>query len=281
MRLLVTGAQGMLGRRVCAEAAQRGHEVLPTDLPDLDLTYAQAVFDRIGDEAPDAVVHCAAYTAVDAAEDKEELATAINGEAAGHVAAAAGRYGAFVVAMSTDYVFSGEARDGRPYVESDPPDPRTAYGRSKLAGEQAVADCGADHAIVRSAWLYGAGGRNFVDTMLELAQDRDEVSVVTDQVGSPTWTGHLAPALIEVAERRLPGIHHLAGGGSCSWHDLAVETFARAGVECRVVPVASDALDRPAPRPPWSVLDSERTDGLRLAPWQDGLAAYLAERSPA
>ena len=276
MRLLVTGAEGMLGRRMADEAARRGHDVVGVDLGDFDLVDAQAVFDGVAEVQPEAVVHCAAYTDVDGAEADEERATLVNGEAAGHVTAAAGRHGAFVVALSTDYVFAGDA--DRPYVESDPPAPRSAYGRSKLAGEEAVASVGTSAAIARTAWLYGAGGKNFVDTMLELASDRDEVSVVTDQVGCPTWTGHLAPALLDVAERRLEGIHHLAGGGQCSWHEFAVEIFERSGVDCRVAPTTSEDFKRPAPRPAWSVLGSERDDAIALPSWQEGLAAYLKER---
>ncbi len=235
------------------------------------------MFDALGDLAPDAVVHCAAYTDVDGAESDEELALRVNATAASHVAAAAGLNGAFVVAVSTDYVFAGDA--DRPYTEADEPAPRTAYGRTKLAGERAVAESGAEHAIARTAWLYGAGGKNFVDTMLGLAAERDEVSVVDDQVGCPTWTGHLAPALLDVAEERLSGVHHLAGAGQCSWADLAEEAFRLAGAGCAVRRVTSEEFVRPAPRPAWSVLATERADAIRLAPWQDGLRAYLEERS--
>src|SRR3954453_2002880 len=266
----------MLGRGVGAEGAQRGHDAVGVDIGDFDLIDAQAVFDHTAEIQPDAVIHCAAYTDVDGAEADEERATLVNGEAAAHVAAAAGRHGAFVVAVSTDYVFAGDA--DRPYVESDPPAPRSAYGRSKLAGEEAVAAIGTAAAIARTAWLYGAGGKNFVDTMLQLGSDRDEVSVVTDQIGCPTWTGHLAPALLDVAEGRLEGIHHLVNSGQCSWHDFAVEIFERAGVDCRVAATTSAEFKRPAPRPAWSVLGSERDDAIALPPWQEGLDAYLKER---
>ncbi|HEU4977357.1 MAG TPA: NAD(P)-dependent oxidoreductase, partial [Solirubrobacteraceae bacterium] len=171
--------------------------------------------------------------------------------------------------------------DGRktiPYVEDDPPAPVGAYGRTKLAGEEAVAAAGPDHAIVRTAWLFGSGGRNFVDSMLALAEGRDEVSVVTDQVGCPTWTGHLAPALVELAERRDTGVFHVAGAGRCSWYELAVEAFVVAGVDCRVVPTTSEAFPRPAPRPAFSVLESIRPEAPILPPWQEGLRAHLAQR---
>jgi dTDP-4-dehydrorhamnose reductase len=279
MRVLVTGAAGMLGHRVVAEARDLGHTALPTDIDDLDLTDEGAVRERVAAEGPHAIVNCAAYTDVDGAESDEALATRVNAGAAANVARACAASGAMLVHVSTDYVFSGDA--DRPYVETDEPAPRTAYGRSKLAGEQAVAESGAHHAICRTAWLYGAGGKNFVDTMLSLAEDRDEVSVVTDQVGSPTWTGHLAPALIEVAERGATGIHHLAGAGQCSWYELAVELFDAAGVHCRVLPTTSEAFVRPAPRPAYSVLAAERDDAITLGPWHEGLVAYLRERVPA
>jgi dTDP-4-dehydrorhamnose reductase len=277
VKVVVTGAAGMLGHRVAAVAAERGHEVLATDLPGLDLTDAGAVAELIATETPDAIVHCAAYTDVDGAESDEQLARLVNGDATANVGAAAAAAGAFVVAVSTDYVFAGDAAE--PYLESAEPDPRTAYGRTKLVGERALADSGADHAIARTAWLFGAGGANFVDTMLLLSSTNDKLRVVDDQVGCPTWTGYLAPALLDVAERRGTGIHHLAGAGACSWRDLAVETFRLAEVGVEVVPVTSEEFPRPAPRPAWSVLDSERADAIRLPRWQQHVAAYLKERA--
>jgi dTDP-4-dehydrorhamnose reductase len=277
MRVVVTGAAGMLGHRVVADAVARGHEATGTDLPELDLLDAPAVAAFVAGAAPDAIVHCAAYTDVDGAEADEETARAVNADASANVAAAGAAAGAFVVAVSTDYVFAGDAE--RPYLETDAPAPRTAYGRTKLLGEQAVAAATADHAIARTAWLFGAGGGNFVDTMLRLAADRDEVRVVDDQIGCPTWTGHLAPALLDVAERRLAGVHHLAGGGRCSWAGLATETFRQAGAACRVEPVGTQEFPRPAPRPAWSVLGSARADALTLPRWEDHVSGYLAERS--
>jgi dTDP-4-dehydrorhamnose reductase len=267
MRLVVTGANGMLGHRVVAEAEGRGHEVRGTDLPELDLSDADAVHDALEGEH---VIHCAGYTDVDGAEADEQTATRVNGEATGNVA----RVAAHVVAVSTDYVFDGEAT--RPYVESDPPRPRTAYGRSKLAGESAVRAAGDHHAIVRTAWLFGAGGPNFVDTMLRLGRERDEVSVVVDQVGSPTWTGHLAPVLVALAEREASGVFHAAGAGACSWHELTLEAYRVAGISTPVRETTSAQFVRPAARPGFSVLASEREDGVRLPPWQDGVKGHLA-----
>jgi dTDP-4-dehydrorhamnose reductase len=278
MRLLVTGGAGMLGQAVAAAATRLGHAVVALSRVELDVTDANHVRRVIVAAEPRAVINCAAWTDVDGAETAEAAATAVNGAGAGNVARAAGETGARVVHVSTDYVFDGTK--STPWVESDPVGPIGAYGRSKLAGEEEVAAAGGEHAIVRSAWLFGAGGRNFVDTMLALGEDQDEVSVVADQVGSPTWTGHLAEALIELAERRGDvGIFHAAGAGACSWYELAVEVFARSGVRCRVLPTTAERYARPAPRPAYSVLGTERDAAPILPPWQQGVAAYLAEKA--
>jgi dTDP-4-dehydrorhamnose reductase len=280
MRLLVTGAAGMLGHRVLDDARALGHDVVGIDLPDLDLTDEAATVRRVAELAPDTIINCAAYTNVDAAEEHEELAGAVNADAAGHLGRAAAQIDARVVHVSTDYVFDG-TKD-TPWVESDRTAPLGAYGRTKLAGERQLAHACSEHAIVRTAWLFGAGGPNFCDTMLRLAAERDEVSVVTDQVGSPTWTGHLSPALIELAERRGDvGIFHGAGDGACSWNELTLELFERAGVSCRVLPTTSEQFKRPAPRPAWSVLGTERDPGIVLPPWQDGVQGHLNEREKA
>jgi dTDP-4-dehydrorhamnose reductase len=275
MRLLVTGAAGMLGSDVVAAAA--GHEVVALARAELDITDAGAVRAAVAGARPDAVINCAAWTNVDGAESAEAEATAINGDGAGHVAAAAAQAGAFVVHVSTDYVFAGDATE--PYAEADPTGPRSAYGRSKLAGEQAVAAAAPSaHAIVRTAWVFGPHGRNFVDTMLRLGGERDELGIVADQIGCPTYTGHLARALLEVAERRPTGVLHVTGGGRCSWYDLAVATFQRAGLSVTVRPITTAEYPLPAPRPAFSVLGSTRADAPTLPSWQEGLAAHLAAR---
>src|SRR5215217_5359141 len=274
MRLLVTGAAGMLGRDVSAAAADAGHDVTPLSRRDLDIADSAAVAAALRAARPDAVVNCAAWTDVDGAEADERMATAVNGAGAGNVAAAAAAVDAFVVHVSSDYVFDGAATD--PYVESSATAPLGAYGRSKLAGELAVARAAADgHAIVRSSWLFGAHATNFVATMLRLARERDALSVVDDQVGCPTFPGHLAPALVAIAQRRLGGIRHVAGAGSCSWHDLAAATFAATGADVELTRGRTADLGRPAPRPAYSVLRSERPGTPVLPPWQDGLHAYL------
>jgi dTDP-4-dehydrorhamnose reductase len=276
-RLLVTGAGGMLGRAVVDAANRLGHEVQACTRAELDIVDADATRLALVSSRPRAVINCAAYTDVDGAESDWQGAEAVNAQGARNVAAAAAEVGAFVVHVSTDYVFDGSKRE--PWLESDPVAPLGVYGETKLAGERAVASANPAHAIVRTAWLFGAGGRNFVDTMLALGAQRDEVSVVTDQVGCPTWTGHLAGALVEVAERPdETGIHHIASSGSCSWNELALETFDRAAIDCRVLPATSEQFVRPAARPAYSVLGTQRRDPLVLPPWQDGLAAYLATR---
>jgi dTDP-4-dehydrorhamnose reductase len=177
------------------------------------------------------------------------------------------------VHVSSDYVFDGTATE--PYTEDAPTGPQGAYGRSKLAGEQAIAAAGARAAIVRSSWLFGPHGKNFVDTMRRLGAERDELAVVDDQVGCPTYTGHLAPALVAIAERGLTGVLHVAGGGHCSWYDLAVATFEETGIACSVRRQSTAELGRPAPRPAFSVLASTRTDAPVLPPWRAGLKAHL------
>ena len=267
----------MLGTDLVAAGERAGHEVRALARADLDVRDAAAVRAAVAAARPDAVVNSAAYTDVDGAEADEGAATALNGDAAGHVAAAAHAAGAFTVQVSTDYVFDGRAT--RPYVESSPTAPLGAYGRSKLAGERAVAAAapGDAHAVVRTSWLFGVHGANFVATMLRLAEERDALTVVDDQVGCPTFTGHLATALVALAEARAPGIHHVAGAGSCSWHDLAAAAFAARGATVALARGRTADLGRPAPRPAYSVLRTERADTPVLPPWEEGLHAYLEE----
>jgi dTDP-4-dehydrorhamnose reductase len=268
MRLLVTGAAGMLGRDVVAAAGNGGHEVAALARADLDITDAHAVRAAIQAARPDAVINCAAWTDVDGAEEHEAAATAVNGAGAANLAAAA----EYVVHVSSDYVFDGDARE--PYTEDAPTAPRSAYGRSKLAAEQALA--GANAAIVRSSWLFGPHGKNFVDTMRRLGAEREEIAVVDDQVGCPTYSGHLAPALVAIAAGRLAGTFHFAGSGHCTWFDLAVATFEETGIACHVRRQSTAATGRPAPRPAFSALASTRGDAPVLPPWREGLRAHLA-----
>jgi len=276
VKVLVTGAGGMLGREVTTFCHARDHEVVAMAHPALDICDAAAVAAALERYRPDAVVNCAAFTDVDGAEDDEPGAMRVNDGGAALLAGAANSIGAKIVQPSSDYVFDGSAR--APYVESDMPAPLSAYGRSKLAGETSVAVANPHHFIVRSAWLFGLGGKNFVETMLRLGTEQPEVLVVSDQVGCPTYTRHLGEALAILAEGEEFGIHHIAGGGQCSWYEFAQEIFDQAGLECRVMAGTTEMLARKAPRPAYSVLGTQRPEPIRLPHWRRGLAEYLAER---
>jgi len=275
--ILVTGAGGMLGRDFMIAARERDHDVVGLDHAALDITDPGAVEAAVSEYCPDVVVNCAAYTDVDGAESEERLAMRMNDEAAGLVAGAAASIGARIVQPSSDYVFDGTSR--RPYVESDMTGAISSYGRSKLAGETSVAAANPRHLIVRASWLFGIAGNNFVETMLRIGEERPEVLVVSDQVGCPTYTRHLAQGIAELLERDDYGIHHMAADGACSWYEFAQEIFDQAGVECRVMAGTTEMLARPAPRPAYSVLGTERPDAIRLPHWRQGLAEYLAERA--
>jgi dTDP-4-dehydrorhamnose reductase len=277
MKVLVTGAGGMLGRDVVLAAGNAGHDVVGFGHTELDVTDPAAIGAKFELERPDVVINCAAWTDVDGAEEAEEAATAVNGVAAGNVAAAAAEVGASVVYVSSDYVFDGSK--GAPYVETDQTAPLSAYGRSKLAGEEATAAANKRHFVVRSSWLFGISGSNFVETMLRLASTQNEVLVVRDQVGSPTYTWHLAYGIVRLIEGIEFGIHHMAAGGACSWYDFAREIFDQAKVECLVLSATTDMLGRPAPRPAYSALASQREHAIELPPWRDGLSAYLSQRA--
>ena len=274
-KLLVTGAKGMLGQAVVAAAEKSADQTLALGHRELDITNAAAITATIDEFEPDALINCAAWTDVDGAETEEAAATEINGAGAANLAESCAASGVRLVHVSTDYVFDGTATE--PYVESSPVNPQSAYGRSKLAGETAIEAAGGDHAIVRSAWMFGAGGSNFVGTMLKLGAEREQIEVVTDQIGCPTWTGHLAPALVACAAANGTGILHAVGGGRCSWFDLASETISLAGLKAKVEPTTTDSFPRPAPRPAFSVLGSERGDEAIVLPdWHEGLRGYLA-----
>jgi dTDP-4-dehydrorhamnose reductase len=276
VKVLITGAGGMLGRDVTMACHARGQEVVAASHSELDICDPAAVDSALASHRPDAVINCAAFTDVDGAEDEEAAATRINDEGAALLAAAAQGIGAKIVQPSSDYVFDGTSRV--PYVESNMPAPISAYGRSKQAGETSVAVANPRHFIVRASWLFGVGGKNFVETMLRLGGEQPEVLVVSDQVGCPTYTRHLGEALAMLVEGEEYGIHHIVGGGQCSWYEFAQEIFDQAGVECRVMAATTEMLARKAPRPAYSVLGSERAEPITLPHWRRGLAEYLAER---
>ena len=274
---LVTGAGGQVGHRVAALLRDVGTPVVAPTHAELDVTDRDAVDALVAEHRPEVVVNAAAYTAVDAAEQDEQSADRVNHLGPRYLAEALARHGGRLVHVSTDYVFDGTAN--RPYEPDDPTGPRSAYGRTKLAGEQAVRAALPDRAhVVRTAWVYGGPNPNFVDTMRRLERERETVDVVADQIGSPTWAADLAAALVELGRADLPGgVLHYVNAGQASWYDLAREVFRLAGADpSRVHPVDTAAFPRPAPRPAWSVLSTKAWTAAGLTaprPWQDALAA--------
>lgn len=266
----------MLGCDAVRAVERAGHEVVALARSDLDVTDAAIVMETVRNSRPDVVLNCAAWTDVDGAESRPEDALEVNGPGAGNVARAAAACQAWTIHISSDYVFDGAKPE--PYVESDPVGPLSAYGRSKLAGEREVAAAAPGrHTIVRSSWLFGAGGPCFPATIMRLAAERDELKVVDDQVGCPTFTGHLAQGLVQIAARPPIGVVHVAGGGSCSWYEFAREIVKAAGVSCEVKPCRTTEMPRPARRPANSVLGTERGhEAPALPDWRAGLAEYLA-----
>jgi len=277
VRWLVVGSHGQLGRDLLHVLARRDADTVDdVDLPELDIRDVDAVRARL--RGADVVVNAAAWTDVDGAEAEEDAAYAVNALGAGNVARACAESGALVVHLSTDYVFDGTATS--PYAEDATPSPRSAYGRTKAAGEDLVLGAAPDGYVVRTAWLYGAGGRNFVRTMAGLARRDGPVDVVVDQHGSPTWSRHLAAAIIELAAARPPaGIYHVTNSGTTTWHGLASAVFAAVGADAaRVRPVTTAEFPRPAPRPAYSVLADTRWRVAGFAPlpsWDDALAEAI------
>ena len=281
---LITGAGGQLGRALAATAPP-GWRVVPCASRDLDITDAGAVERAVAEVAPRLVLNAAAYTAVDRAEAEPDRAFAVNARGPRHLARALQGRGARLIHLSTDFVFAGDRP--RPYRPGDRPDPGSVYGRSKQAGDEAVMEeTGGEALVVRTSWVYGAGGANFVNTMLRLMGEREEIGVVADQVGTPTWTGSLARALWAWADLpRARGFRHWSDAGVASWYDFAVaiaEEGRRAGLldrECRVRPIATEDYPTPAVRPAWSVLDKrESWEELGIEPlhWREALRQALA-----
>jgi dTDP-4-dehydrorhamnose reductase len=276
MKLLITGAGGMLGRDVATVASRQGHQVIALTHADLDVTDPARVERTITRQRPGAVINCAAWTKVDDAEQMEREASLVNGQGAGFIADAAAKVDAKLLYVSTDYVFDGTKAG--PYTESDDPAPLQAYGRSKLAGERATALLNRRSFIVRSSWLFGPRGENFVEAMLRLGDRGGPVVVVHDQIGCPTYTGHLAVGLVRLIDGGAYGVHHMAAEGSCSWYEFAMEIFRQAEIVTRVMATNSEEMARPAKRPANSVLASGRETPIRLPPWRRGLSDYLARR---
>jgi dTDP-4-dehydrorhamnose reductase len=281
VRILVTGADGLLGTAVAADARSRGHETLAMGRASLDVTDAAATRAAIGDARPDVVVHCAAYTAVDRAESEPDLARAVNRDGTRHVAEAAGAVGATLVYVSTDYVFDGRKRT--PYLPTDEPAPQSAYARTKLEGEREALEWpGA--LVVRTSWLYGSEN-GFVPAILRRARDGGTLRVVDDQRGRPTWAPHAAAVILDLLDTGARGVWHAANGGECTWFELACTALALEGLAVDVAAVSTAEYGAPATRPAYSVLALEATEerrGRRLPDWRGGLHGFLvAQHEPA
>lgn len=278
MRILVTGASGQLGYDVERELERRGIEHLGTSSRELDITDRAAVEHLMQSYRPDAVVHCAAYTKVDLAEDEPERCWAVNADGTRNMAAACRKTGAKLLYISTDYVFPGTGE--RSYETGDPTGPVNTYGRSKLAGELAVQSLLEKYFIVRISWVFGKNGNNFVKTMLRLAETKAELSVVCDQIGSPTYTADLAPLLCDMVQTERYGVYHATNEGTCAWSEFAEAIFELAGRQVVVHPIPTSAYPTRAARPLNSRMSKERLrdNGFQaLLEWKDALARYLKE----
>jgi dTDP-4-dehydrorhamnose reductase len=282
-KVVITGARGLLGTPTTAAFGREpGIEVLAVDLPELDITDEQMVSERFGEFRPDLVVNCAAYTQVDACEENEEPAGRVNGVGAGIVAKAAAECRARMIHISTDYVFEGDARS--PYQEDHPtgrPEKLSAYGRSKLLGEQLVRKHHRGALIVRTAWMYGPNGMGFPDAILRRARQDGKLRVVNDQRGSPTYAPDLAGALHALGRLDVGGVMHVTNGGECTWYEFACEIVRLAGLDVPVQPVTTAEFPRPAKRPAYSVLSNGRyieAAGRPLRPWQEAIKEFITKR---
>jgi dTDP-4-dehydrorhamnose reductase len=274
--ILVVGGNGMLGRDMLALLGDAARGV---DIDEIDITSLESTERVLRTLKPDTVINCAAYTDVDGCESNVETAMQVNGEGVAHLAMASREIGARLVHVSTDYVFDGGK--GSPYVEDDAPCPLGVYGESKLAGELNAA-FNPEHLIVRTQWLYGLHGKNFVETMLRLAGEKDELSVVDDQIGSPTWTVDLSQAILALVKAGQRGVYHAANSGFCSWNAFAQAIFQESGLAVKVNAMTTDELNRPARRPLYSTLDCsklEQDTGFRPQPWRSALKTYLQLRN--
>ena len=254
MKILITGSNGMLGHDLI-DVLKPNHDLILTTSKTLDITDGEQVMDYITDVNPDIVINSAAYTDVDGCEENIDLAFDVNGEGVKNLSLACKKVDCALVHISTDYIFNGE--NDRPWVEDDEIGPISVYGKSKLKGEESIQETLDKYFIVRTAWLYGINGKNFPKTMLELAENHDEITVVYDEVGTPTYTPDLAKAIGELIETDYYGIYHLTNSGHCSWCEFAKYIFELADVDVKVIPVTASEFARPAPRPHYSVLENK------------------------
>jgi dTDP-4-dehydrorhamnose reductase len=286
LRIWVTGGSGLLGQALVPVLQQRGHDVCAPARSECDVTRPAAITRSLDRFRPDAIIHLAAYTAVDRAESEADQAQAVNAEATQTLARESTRRGIHLTYVSTDYVFGGRTAEAAttiataPILADTPRAPLGVYGRTKAAGEEAIETSGGDHLIVRTSWLYGAGGRNFVDTMFGLFREGKVLRIPDDQRGRPTWTSTLAQALADLVQDGVTGIHHVTDAGEATWYALATAVAELAGFEPDLSPRATAEHPTPAPRPPYSVLALEGTEavlGRALPQWKESLRNYLAE----
>ena len=278
MKVLVTGVKGQLGYDVVNELTKRGHVAIGTDIEEMDITDKESVETVIKGNAPEAVIHCAAYTAVDAAEDNVELCRKINAEGTQNIADVCKELDIKMIYISTDYVFDGEGE--KPWEPEDERTPLNVYGQTKYEGELAVQNTLDKYFIVRIAWVFGVNGKNFIKTMLNLGKTRDSLTVVNDQFGSPTYTYDLAKLLVDMAETEKYGIYHATNEGICTWYEFACEIFKQAGMNIKVSPVSAAEYPAKAKRPSNSRMSKEKLtqNGFEKLPaWQDALSRYLKE----
>ena len=276
MKILITGANGMLAKSVRARLGKE-NELICTDVSDLDITDEEAVVKFVQENKPEYIVNCAAFTAVDKAEEVYDLAEKINSDGPANLAKAAKTIDATLVHISTDYVFDGDLDVSKSYVEEDEVGPVTVYGKTKLHGEEQVKKNTDKYYIFRTAWLYG-DGNNFVRTMLKLGQEREEVSVVADQHGSPTYAEDLANIIGEAIEKKIPyGLYHATNQGFTTWYEFTQKIYELAKVDCKIKPVTSEEFVRPAKRPKNSQLNKDKllAQGITVPTWEDGLKRYL------
>lgn len=278
MKVLVTGTKGQLGYDVVNELEKRGHTAVAVDIEEMDITDAVSVERVITEAEVEAVIHCAAYTAVDAAEDNVEICRRVNAEGTENIAKVCKKLDLKMIYISTDYVFDGEGE--RPWEPDDERHPLNVYGQTKYEGELAVEKYLEKYFIVRIAWVFGVNGKNFIKTMLKLSETHEELNVVDDQVGSPTYTYDLAVLLVDMVESDKYGRYHATNEGLCTWYEFAKEIFRQAGVEVKVNPVTSDMFPAKAKRPKNSRMSKEKLDANgfhRLPTWQDALERYLSD----
>ena len=271
MKILVTGANGMLGQDLCPILQDEGFEVIETDIDTLDITNIKNVEDVLNSKKPDYVIHCAAYTNVDKAEEDIETAHKINVTGSENLSKICKKYDITLVYISTDYVFDGTKKEK--YLPADKTNPQSVYGKTKLEGEKAVQQC-EKYYITRTSWLYGHHGKNFVETMISL-KDKDEIKVVDDQVGCPTWTVELANGIVKLIEEKAPyGIYHVCGSGKTSWYGFAKKIFELCGYKVNLQPCTTSEFPRPAKRPAYSVMENNKI----CRNWETALKEYLELR---